>query len=269
MKTSNNHRFTIRNTLPFTVSILVLLAISGVLSLNTVGAQEPGPARCNLVTPLGGGLASCPDPASIGYNGTFDPGNCYEIIMGSGVQVTNKPCTGPPFADDFISVACRDGTNQTGNGKTPDELCEGHDGPGVAVRIKCADGTSQIVSKTVEHQGRQDQLCDDHGGTQAAVDDASDAIKNPDRLDCTGADCISNNPIVLIAKAVINFMNVVVGVLVVAVIVWSGILYASAGGNPGKTAEAKNRIINAIIALVMYIFLFAFLQWLVPGGVLG
>ncbi len=38
---------------------------------------------------------------------------------------------------------------------------------------------------------------------------------------------------------------------------------------PRTTAEAKKRIINVVIALVAYFFLWAFLQWVIPGGALN
>ncbi len=100
---------------------------------------------------------------------------------------------------------------------------------------------------------------------------SSEALKNETRKkvqDCTGESCITDNPLVVIVKAVVNFVSVLVAVIVVIMIIIGGIQYSSAGGSPQKTAEAKNRITNAILAFVMYIFLFAFLQWLIPGGVL-
>jgi hypothetical protein len=50
-------------------------------------------------------------------------------------------------------------------------------------------------------------------------------------------------------------------------LVWSGIRYTTAGDDPQKVASAKGHIFNAIVALVAFIFLFAVLQWLVPGGI--
>jgi len=52
-------------------------------------------------------------------------------------------------------------------------------------------------------------------------------------------------------------------------IVVAGIQYTTSQGNPQKTAEAKNRLVNAIIGLAMFIFAVALLNYLVPGGIFG
>lgn len=66
----------------------------------------------------------------------------------------------------------------------------------------------------------------------------------------------------------IQILSAAVGVLVVIMIVWGGIKYTSSKDNPQQTAEAKETIRNAIIGLVAYFFIFAFLQWLIPGGII-
>lgn len=66
----------------------------------------------------------------------------------------------------------------------------------------------------------------------------------------------------------ISLLSGVVGVVVVLMIAVGGIQYSTARDNPQATAAAKQRIINAIIGLVFYLFIFAFLQYVVPGGVL-
>jgi Type IV secretion system pilin len=64
-----------------------------------------------------------------------------------------------------------------------------------------------------------------------------------------------------------NALAAIVGTAIVAIIVFAGIKYSTAGDDPKAIAEAKDKIKNAIVALVMFIFMFAFLQWVVPGGV--
>ncbi len=65
-----------------------------------------------------------------------------------------------------------------------------------------------------------------------------------------------------------NTLSIMVGVIVVAVIVAGGIQYTAAGDDPQKVQAAKTRITNAIIALVVSIFMTVFLNWIIPGGVL-
>lgn len=72
-----------------------------------------------------------------------------------------------------------------------------------------------------------------------------------------------------IVKYIITFINAlsaIVGIVVVIMIVVGGIQYSASRDNPQATAAAKGRIVNAVIALVFFLFAFAFLQWIVPGG---
>lgn len=64
----------------------------------------------------------------------------------------------------------------------------------------------------------------------------------------------------------LNFLGAIVGLVVTISIVVGGIQYSSSADDPKKLAAAKERIRNAVIALVAFLFLFALLQWLVPGG---
>lgn len=67
---------------------------------------------------------------------------------------------------------------------------------------------------------------------------------------------------------IINILSAMVGVVIVAMLIVGGIQYSSAGDDPKKITAAKSRISNAILAFVVFIFMFAFLNWVVPGGVL-
>jgi cytochrome bd-type quinol oxidase subunit 2 len=87
-------------------------------------------------------------------------------------------------------------------------------------------------------------------------------------VDCTAGTLTSNNCkiygwLVIFIRA----LSAMVGIVVVIMVAVGGVQYTMSKDNPQATSEAKNRIKNAIIALVIYIFMFAFLQWLVPGGV--
>jgi len=65
----------------------------------------------------------------------------------------------------------------------------------------------------------------------------------------------------------VKLLSAVVGVLVVLMVIMGGVQYSAAGSDPQKVAEAKKKITNALLGLAAYIFLFAFLNWLVPGGI--
>lgn len=65
---------------------------------------------------------------------------------------------------------------------------------------------------------------------------------------------------------VINFMAIGVGIAVVAGIVWGGLTYARAGGDSSVTKQGMDMIRNAIIGLVLFIFMYAAADFLIPGG---
>lgn len=64
----------------------------------------------------------------------------------------------------------------------------------------------------------------------------------------------------------IVFLSALVGIAVTIGLVTGGIQYASAGSDPGAVAKARAKIRNSIFALVAFLFLFALINWLVPGG---
>lgn len=108
-------------------------------------------------------------------------------------------------------------------------------------------------------------------------DKKGNELKNPDDsckipTDCEvekGTDLNSENCQIL--NRILQFTNAlsgIVAIVIVMMIVVGGIQYSSAGGDPQKVAGAKKRIYNAIFAFMAYIFMFSFLQWVVPGGVL-
>lgn len=101
--------------------------------------------------------------------------------------------------------------------------------------------------------------------------DSSDASKCvPLGNGCSKTDtadaCLQKNPIVTNLNNIIDFLSAGVGIVVIAVIIIGGIQYTLAGDNSSATQAAKQRITNGLIALFAFLFIFAFLQWIIPGG---
>jgi len=80
---------------------------------------------------------------------------------------------------------------------------------------------------------------------------------------------LKNNPIIRDLNDLVTFGGGLVGIAVVGNIIFGGIQYTMAGGNPQATANARKRIANSLTAFVAFILIWAFLEWLVPGGVFG
>ncbi len=79
----------------------------------------------------------------------------------------------------------------------------------------------------------------------------------------------SGTPAISLLFAVIRFLTDGVGLVVIASIVFAGIQYTMAGSDPQAVSKAKKRITSSIIALIVYIFAFAIINYLVPGGFLS
>ncbi len=69
-----------------------------------------------------------------------------------------------------------------------------------------------------------------------------------------------------IAVIVLSF---IVGIAAVGGLAWASVLYAKAQDNEGNVSEAKTLIRNVVIGLLLYVFLVALTNYLIPGGVFG
>lgn len=76
-----------------------------------------------------------------------------------------------------------------------------------------------------------------------------------------------NCTIIRYLSQLIKVLSAAAGIVATIMIVWGGIMYASARDNPQQAASAKNHIRDVLIGLVGYIFFVAVLNWIVPGGV--
>lgn len=76
-----------------------------------------------------------------------------------------------------------------------------------------------------------------------------------------------NNPIVKDLNSVVDFLAAVVGIAVVGSIILGGIQYSTASGSSDAVNAAKKKITNGIIALISFMLTYAFLQWIIPGGI--
>ena len=142
-----------------------------------------------------------------------------------------------------------------------------------AASVKCPDGS------TAAKQSDCKVICPDGTTASTATDCKVTCLQDgKTRVDCadlkpsSDGDCDTLNECDLFSKYInpsINFLSAFVGVAVVISLIIGGIQYGSSAGDPQKVTAAKNRIRNAIIALVLFIFLYMLLNFLVPGGLLA
>ena len=82
-----------------------------------------------------------------------------------------------------------------------------------------------------------------------------------------GQECLQNLRIFEVLGLILEFMAIITIPIITIIVVIGGVQYSLATGDPGKVSAAKARIMNGVIALASFVFLWSFLQWLVPGGV--
>ena len=96
------------------------------------------------------------------------------------------------------------------------------------------------------------QGCGDQG-LQVAID-----------IGCQG----EGNPIMDALGGIVRFLAAGVGLVITLMIVIGAIQYMSSAGNPQGLEAAKKKIFHAVEALLLFIFMTAILNFVIPGGLL-
>lgn len=155
---------------------------------------------------------------------------------------------------------------------------------GMLGRMVCGAGVATVlaIAGAVGAPAAQAAACDAGDGsvgitaTDGSCCNAGHYQISNGTITCSGSACATSNGtpaescfITTYVNPAIVLLSSLVGVTVIASIVWGAIQYITSGGDPGKAAAGKKKITNALIGLVAFIVLFAFLQFILPGGVLN
>jgi hypothetical protein len=81
-------------------------------------------------------------------------------------------------------------------------------------------------------------------------------------LGCTG----KGNPILDLLFAVIRFLSAGVGIIIIFSTVLAGIQYTVSRDSPEAVQKAKGRLVSNLFALLLFLFSYAILNFLIPGG---
>lgn len=135
---------------------------------------------------------------------------------------------------------------------------------------ECIDRTTLRLNRECDYPSQSEEWVACREGFLFANTSGGGMVITPSiDADCTDAVLTPDNcAIIGYIRIITDALSVLVGVVVVMMLVIGGIQYSSAGSNPQAVAAAKKRISQALFALLIYIFMAAFLQWLVPGGIL-
>lgn len=85
--------------------------------------------------------------------------------------------------------------------------------------------------------------------------------------DCAGGS--EGEGVFMVLNVILQVFTWGVGIAGTLGIVLVGIQYITSRDDPAQLTRAKSRMLQIVIGLVAYAVLWAFLQWLLPGGVLG
>ncbi len=70
-------------------------------------------------------------------------------------------------------------------------------------------------------------------------------------------------------KITVIVMTVLIGIVATGGLAYAAILYSSARDNQSQVASAQTIIRNIVIGLLLYGFMLAVINWLLPGSVIG
>lgn len=114
----------------------------------------------------------------------------------------------------------------------------------------------------------QNGLCPDCQGSNAggvscsAANSGSDVAANPNS-NCSSSGC---DLIQKYVNPIINLLSIIFGLIAVASLITGGIQYSASSGDPQRVTLAKRRITMTIVSVFAYLFMYAFLQFIIPGG---
>lgn len=120
------------------------------------------------------------------------------------------------------------------------------------------------------------EIIEDSNGNSVSPSDLkskSDSNSNSDSKNTPPADAKtailpSDWKIEDILNMVLVVVTTGVGIAAVGSIVFAGVLYITARDNAAQVSKAKTMITNTIIGIIAYILMWAFLEWIIPGGIL-
>ncbi len=135
----------------------------------------------------------------------------------------------------------------------------------LAGNSSAATSTSCTPPPSASGTTNQQHYCipDCASGTSSGSGSNNTGCTNQNAAQCSASNC---DIVKAYINPAINIMSGLVGTMVVINILIGAVQYSASGGDPQAAAKARGKISGSVIALIAFAFLYAFLQWLVPGG---
>ena len=134
---------------------------------------------------------------------------------------------------------------------TPTYVCYDKTAPGTDG--KCGDGSTPRLRGSTCPAGLTGP------GFDGKCQDGSSPIPKTDSV-------VERNAIWGLLVLAINIMTAGIGIAAVGGILYGSILYTSSEGSAETTKKARKIISNVVIGLLMYALMYAFLNYMIPGG---
>lgn len=172
---------------------------------------------------------------------------------------------------------CRQGQEwDPGTNMTPEEFCAGNGGvmPSGSSNNNSNTNTTgcDITSFDSGSKGCKTEVSVIDGSAnngQYTCGNGDKAVKLSFNIGCRGASNTEPvTPLEDMLFAFLRFISAGVGLVVVGSVIVGGIQYTASQGNPQQMQAAIKRIQASVGALLLYAFAYAFINWIVPGGIL-
>jgi hypothetical protein len=121
------------------------------------------------------------------------------------------------------------------------------------------------AQNAIDSGGGASTTCTKQPGVDIGTQNEGDCVKKT--AFSFGACGNANVSISCLVGEVMKFLTVMVGIAVVGGITFGGITYSTGSGNAAKTQKGVTIIVNSVIGLLVYLLMFAIINFLIPGGV--
>lgn len=175
------------------------------------------------------------------------------VIVGAGGSAVARP------------IECTDNTTQSCSTPTPIPAgCPGStvQGPPSIPLSECPSATPTTAAPTSNTGAASNSKTGPHCGFASNDEKTNQAVYTSFEIGCQGR----GNPIMDAAFALIRFLSIGVGLIIVGSLTYAGIQYTAARGDPKAAGEAKERIKSNVVAFFIYVLSSALLNFVVPQG---
>lgn len=173
--------------------------------------------------------------------------------------------------EEAIQYACRDATGGAKNSCISNYESNGL--PYTRISEYCVfkegdnAGYDQCFRELGGSEAQNSESSADTGSSNTPSEGTRDEIN---KNQCKSETLEANDDCLILKYTVtaINVLSALAGMAIIGAMIFAGYLYMTARDNAGQIQQAKQRIIWALIALVVFVFTYVILDFLVPGGVI-